>query len=310
MTNQQPLQGALHNSLYSSGNDNGSRSRQSKWKLWTEMSPSEQDVALEEVFARAKPYGTMLGKKVHWKSEVSQTFHQNCTDGKRPTMFGEGGEHMACGPKPDPCKFISFGIRDDPSFDIQFSESWNCRGFAGDPSITHPSKLSPAVTFHNIGLKLLRPNIEQKRDPADEWILASLPSIRQFLGWDYVDLIKIDCEGCEVAMARDILLEDPSFLNNIGQISIETHATKTWVNGTEELYYYALMFALLEDAGLKLIWSDKFGCGKYERDGCMPEMEKKMNMSCGYAEYRGKPELNKNKIPNGWSCHDWLWARV
>lgn len=270
-----------------------------KWRLWHEMNPSQQEEELEKVFARAAPYGTMLGK--------GEKLHNPCNDGKKPLLFGKGGEHMVCGPQPEDksCKFFSFGIRDDPSWDKNLGESWNCRGFAGDPSITHPSKLHPAVTFHQIGLKMLRPNVEEKRDPTDEWILVTLPALRRFLGWDYIDIVKIDCEGCEIAMARDILLEDPTFLDNVGQISIETHATRTWVNSTEELYYYALMFPLLEEAGFKLVWSNIFGCGKWEHDGCRPEMMEKMNMSCG-----NRPRNVVNKVPIGWSCHDWLWVKV
>jgi len=273
----------------------------SKWRLWTDMTPSEQAVALEKAFARAKPYGKMLGRD-------ASKFHNQCKDGNKPLLLGKGGEHMVCGPKPDAesgCKFFSFGIRDDPSWDIHMGETWNCRGFAGDPSIVHPSKLHPAVTFHNVGLKMLRTNVEQKKNPEDEWILASLPQIRKFLDWDYVDIVKIDCEGCEVAMARDILAEDKSFLDRVGQISIETHATRTWVNTDEELYYYALQFPLLEDAGFKLIWSSVFGCGRHEHDGCRPEMEGKMSMPCG-----NNPRPGKNLVPYGWSCHDWLWSRV
>eukprot|EP00980_Cylindrotheca_fusiformis_P005367 scaffold1142_cov66-Cylindrotheca_fusiformis.AAC.3 len=263
------------------------------------MSNTEQDVALEKAFARAAPYGKMLGRS-------ENKFHNQCRDGNKPLLFGKGGEHMVCGPKPtEGCKFFSFGIRDDPSFDIHLGKTWNCRGFAGDPSITHPSKLSPAVTFHNVGLTMLRSNVEQRRDPKDEWILSSLPALRKFLKWDYLDIVKMDCEGCEVAMARDILAEDLTFLDHVGQISIETHATKTWVNSTEELYYYALMFPLLEDAGFKLIWSSVFGCGKWEHDGCRPEIEGKMGMSCG-----SRPRNKANKVPIGRSCHDWLWARL
>lgn len=271
----------------------------SKWKLWHAMAPDEQILALKEVMARAKKYGELLGSK--------KKFHTSCGDGNPPLLFGKGGEHMVCGPPPtteNSCKFLSFGIRDDPSFDIHLAETWNCRGFAGDPSITHPSKLHPAVTFHNVGLTMLRSNVEQRKDPSDEWILTSLPALRQFLGWNDLDIVKIDCEGCEVAMARDILAEDPTFLDHVGQISIETHATRTWVNTTEELYYYALQFPLLEDAGFELIWSDVFGCGRHEHDGCRPEMVNDMSMSCG-----SRPRSKANRVPIGWSCHDWLWAK-
>ena len=277
------------------------KSKRHEWKLWNEMSPEDQEIMLERAFARAKPYGIMAGGE----KDVSK-FHSKCGDGKEPLLFGKGGEHMVCGPQPEgSCNFLSFGIRDDPSFDIHLGKEWNCRGFAGDPSIAHKSKLSPEVTFHNIGRTVLRSNAEQRRDPKDEWILSSLPQIKKFLGWDYISIVKIDCEGCELAIARDILTEDPSFLENVGQISIETHATKTWINTTEELYYYALMFPLLEDAGFSLVWSSVFGCGKYEHDGCMPEINGKMSMPCG-SRRRNKV----NHVPIGWSCHDWLWARV
>jgi len=272
-----------------------------KWQLWHEMEPPEQEEALEKAFTLAKPFGKMLGKS-------GNKHHNVCKDGNDPLMMGSGGEHMVCGPKPKPgsgCKFFSFGIRDDPSWDIHMGNEWNCRGFSGDPSIVHQSKLHPAVTFHNIGLKMLRSNVEQRRDPEDEWILTSLPQLRNFLGWDYVDIVKIDCEGCEVAMSRDILTDDTSFLDKIGQISIETHGTRTWINSTEELYYYAIMFPMLEDAGFKLIWTSVFGCGKWEHDGCRPEMEEKMSMSCG-----NRPRGGRNLVPVGWSCHDWMWARV
>eukprot|EP00980_Cylindrotheca_fusiformis_P023755 scaffold10938_cov64-Cylindrotheca_fusiformis.AAC.1 len=39
-----------------------SSSKHSEWKLWSEMSNTEQDVALEKAFARAAPYGKMLGR--------------------------------------------------------------------------------------------------------------------------------------------------------------------------------------------------------------------------------------------------------
>lgn len=180
------------------------------------MSPSEQQDSLERAFARAAPYGTMLQRS---KSTGNAGYHHNlCRDGKKPLLFGKGGEHMICGPPPDPdhvvtnnntipapldngresssssslsCKFFSFGIRDDPSWDIHLSKEWKCRGFAGDPSIVHPSKLHGGVTFHNIGLNVMRPNVEQKVDPEADWILVGLPQLKKFLGWDYVDIVKV-----------------------------------------------------------------------------------------------------------------------
>ena len=50
--------------------------------------------------------------------------------------------------------------------------------------------------------------------------------------------------------------------------------TKNTVHATpRSLYYFGLHFALLEEAGLKMEWSDVFGCSKRHEDpGCLDEM--------------------------------------
>jgi hypothetical protein len=131
--------------------------------------------------------------------------------------------HKLCGPIPEqPCNFISFGINDDPSFDREMANHWKCRGFAGDPTVQHPSKLHEKVTFHNIGASMLQDNEERVIDKggATEWWSTSMPKLRYFLGLEHIALLKLDCEGCEVAFARDIIREDPYFLTHVDQISI------------------------------------------------------------------------------------------
>ena len=50
------------------------------------------------------------------------------------------------------------------------------------------------------------------------------------MGLEKLNVLKIDCEGCEVALARDMLREDQIFfITWSDQISIETHVTKTWM---------------------------------------------------------------------------------
>ena len=74
---------------------------------------------------------------------------------------------------------------------------------------------------------------------------------------------------------RDKLREDPEHLFKIDQISIETHVTKTWMTTREHVYYFGLMFVLLEEAGFEIEWSSVFGCSKrHEIAGCMPELGK------------------------------------
>ena len=82
----------------------------------------------------------------------------------------------------------------------------SCRGFAGDPTVDHPSKLHPNVTFHNIAATMLQDNEERviNKGGTVEWWTTSMPKLRYFLGMEKVDILKIDCEGCEVALARAV----------------------------------------------------------------------------------------------------------
>jgi hypothetical protein len=271
-----------------------------RWKLWTEMDAEQQQVALDEVGTYLRKYGTLImarGRNVKIK-------HGSC-DLK---VFKNG--HALCGPPPpssSDCFFISFGINDDPSFDVDLATDWNCSGFAGDPTVPHPSKLHPRVTFHNVGASIISANEERliHKGGTEDWITTSMPKLRYWLGRKHIDILKLDCEGCEVAFARDILREDPEFLFAVDQLSIETHVSKTWIRTQEELYYFGLHFALLEEAGFQLEWSDVFGCSKrHEITGCLPEIEEKYGYPCGYSDWKDHP-----KVVLGRSCQDFLWKR-
>jgi hypothetical protein len=272
-----------------------------KWKLWTEMNEEEQEAALEEVGAYLTKYGNKKIMKNNGKGR-GKIKHGKC----EMVQFDNG--HSLCGPKPagDRCDFISFGINDDPTFDVKLATDWGCRGFSGDPTVEHPSKLHPNVTFHNVGASMLSDNEERKIDKggSEEWWTTSMPKLRYWLGLEHIDVVKLDCEGCEFALARDILREDPDYLKKVDQISIETHVTRTWLNTREELYYFALHFALLEEAGFQLEWSDVFGCSKrHEVEGCMDELDK-YGYPCGYRPWPGK-----TVVVIGRSCQDFLWKR-
>jgi len=272
------------------------RSKHPKWKLWEEMNDEQQKQAIEEV----GPYLTKLKL-----TRMKRSYHRHPCN---MTKFGSGGEHAVCGPRPpQPCFFLSAGIRDDPTFDIDLASTWGCRGVAVDPSIDHPSHLHPLVTFHNIALNVIGGSknemLDAVRNEISDWLYASVPSLMKTLGQDYVDVVKLDCEGCEIAFTRDILIEDPQFLHRVGQISLETHTSRIWIDTLEKLYYFALNFVLLEEAGFKLVWADVFGCGKpHEKPGCMDEIYK-FKYPCG-------PRLKDKHNPYlGLSCQDYLFIR-
>lgn len=107
------------------------------WKLWHEMTLDEQ----EDAFRRIKPYVEKIGKKYMMApGKIHKHGHCDIITLKDKTSEGHG----LCGPPPTkPCNFFSFGINDDPSFDITLANQWGCRGFAADPTVDHPSKLHP-----------------------------------------------------------------------------------------------------------------------------------------------------------------------
>lgn len=269
------------------------------WKLWEEMNPVEQDQAIETVGTK---YMAKYGKMIRPNPQKRQKLKLGDCE---LVEFSSG--HALCGPKPpEGCSFFSFGINDDPSFDVKLADIWNCRGFAGDPTVPHPSKLHPLVTFHNVGASMLVANEERLADKggAEEWWSTSMTKLRYWLGLEHVNIIKMDCEGCEFALARDILREDPTFLFHVDQISIETHVSKAWMTTREHFYYFALHFALLEEAGFRLEWSEIFGCSKrHEVPGCIPELAQ-YGFPCGYDDWPGHPS-----VVLGYSCQDFLWKR-
>ncbi len=98
----------------------------------------------------------------------------------------------------------------------------------------------------------------------------------------------------QFAFARDILREDPEFLSHVDQMSIETHLLKAWMTTCEHLYYFGLHFALLEEAGFHLEWSQVFGCLKHHEDpGCLDAM---YGFPCGFKPWPGRPN-----VVIGWS---------
>lgn len=252
--------------------------------VWHRMSPSRREEALEEVSYYLKAIADILtGKQKPEECNLS-------------TFGDKGGAKELCDftTQPSSCNFISFGISSDYSFDVDLARKKKCKGFAADPTVVHPSRLIPLVTFHNIGAKMLHSNYQHSTSDTDWWI-TSVPSLRKFLNLHKINVLKMDCEGCEYSLARDIVLEEgisSDFFHRVDQFSLEVHMSKVWVDDKETFYYLGLLYKLMDEAGLKLRQFSIDHCSPTDESvGCMPEF-----MAVGYPAC---PAV----------CHNYLFAK-
>ncbi|KNC97099.1 uncharacterized protein SPPG_07493 [Spizellomyces punctatus DAOM BR117] len=217
--------------------------------------------------------------------------------------FGSGwGEHQLCNKPPSAqsgCVFYSFGIDQDYSFDLHLSKDWNCRGFMLDPTVAHPARIGNNLYFFSIGATLLQEKdlggagSAMRGTAANKWQITSLPELKRWLGHKHINVLKMDCEGCEYALARDIAKQDPTFFHNVDQLAIEIHISKAWIKTDRHLHYLGLLYHMLKVAGLHLISSDITPCMAVdEAPGC-PEFLVEAGYPCGPKKM----------------CHNYLFSR-
>ena len=107
----------------------------------------------------------------------------------------------------DPCVYYSFGISGEFSFETDLSKSWNCKGYLLDPTVNHNAKIDRNL-FFAVGANMLDKYDDYARGRTGKlqshWDTVSLPKLQNFLGHKNINLVKMDCEGCEYAIARDV----------------------------------------------------------------------------------------------------------
>lgn len=176
------------------------------------------------------------------------------SDPKNLQYFGSrGGVHVLLQRTArGPCVFYSFGIDFDHSFDDDLVRRWGCKGFLFDPSIVMPSVLKTgSMLFFSLGLRMLEETRTQRG--LHDWVYVSLPGIARLFRHRHLDVVKIDCEGCEYSVARDVAAEDPGFFQRVDQLAIEVHVGRKWMKTPRHAHYLGLLYHMLSEAGLHFV---------------------------------------------------------
>ena len=166
------------------------------------------------------------------------------------------------------CLFYSFGIANNYDFDLELANEWKCQGVAFDPSVEHKSKLHPNITFHMIGAKTLSDDVDR------QWQLVStVPQLQSCFGHTSIDILKMDCEGCEYALARDIEQYNINFFETISQFTVEIHVSKRWIQTPQHLINFGKLLYFLEKANLHFMHTILLPCGGADEAlGCPQEL--------------------------------------
>lgn len=184
----------------------------------------------------------------------------------RPVNFGtEYGGHKLCPLFPYehfPCHFLSFGLEKDYSFDEVLYNRCNCSGEAYDPTVTLPEQLFPKVRFIKAGAN------SPVRTTNESYV--SVPKIRRAYSHP-IFALKMDCEGCEYALAPDILADDPDFFLSVLQFNFEVHLPLSFAGRDEDVYNLGRLFRLIYLSGMRLVHVDEGKCGPADQaQGCLP----------------------------------------
>lgn len=203
------------------------------------------------------------------------------------------------GAGPQPCVFYSYGISHDYSFDEELARDWGCHGFLFDPSVVYPARMDHGLRFFYLAAPLLDPPpaLSSRCEPGGQPCMpaaASPPRVMALFGHAWLSVLKMDCEGCEYALARDVAAADPGFFSRVGQFAVEVHVPRRFLKGEAELHFLGLLYHMLGWHGFELVQADIVGCSAADEGmGCLAELVE-LGYPCG----------------SGRGCHNYLFARA
>jgi len=189
----------------------------------------------------------------------NQSFNKTCK------TFGVGsgwGKHELCDDIPRNCYFQSWGISSDWSFDKAMADTYDCSGDLFDPTRDYNKTIYPGhdLNFYAVGHPLAIVSFAK-------WEYTS--AVESFIqsGKDRLDVLKMDCEGCEYSLAPIVEEKMPEFFHKVGQFNVEIHMPVQWMATDQHVYNLGFLLHLVLESGKTLQSADTSTCGHAEKSG-------------------------------------------
>lgn len=176
------------------------------------------------------------------------------------------------------CLVYSFGINDNTEWEEKMKKEFGCDVFAFDPTSNLPEKITPGVTFHQIGLQGDGVDVSKTHsvlyDALDPSKLLTLGQIIKLMGHTgrNIDILRLDCEGCEWGVLKQLACSGESQL--VEQLMVEMHFQKTLGLATDEdILIAADAIACLEKENWGIVSMEQNGCDLRDADYIEPAMK-------------------------------------
>lgn len=182
----------------------------------------------------------------------------NCPFRERLGNFGEGGK-IVCNwdalKTMSPCHVMSFGVRDDISFETDIMKKTSCKVFAFDPSVPTLPGGQKHITYDESGGEIIFKKIglgaHSHSSNKNSWKMSTLNDLMMIEGVPSIHILKIDIEGGEWLVFKE--LAQSKTLLRVDQLLIELHFKQHKSNkagitsGVKEVFE---LFRICEAAGL------------------------------------------------------------
>lgn len=162
------------------------------------------------------------------------------------------------------CLVYSFGIERSTEWEEKMAKIFGCEVHAFDPTVDH--KDTPFVTFHKLGLQgsgTMKTTNGVEYGAIEPSRLLSLGEIMERLGHvgRMVDVLMMDCEGCEWGVLHQLACRSDGGSKVVGQLLLEAHFQQVLGLATEEdVVMAADAINCLRRDGWGMVTQEKAGC--------------------------------------------------